>query len=286
MRKAIPIIVAALVFLVAIALVQPEKTFPIVTAARNLPAGHTIAADDLAIEEVPERLLPADAVTAIDEAVGQMLAVDRAQGDAIRIANLGEPVKLQPNERAIAVHVTDSSGMAGLIRPGDMVGLVASLRVDDVSGTTGTFTKASIEPVRVLYISPDFQALDPDYEPEVDEITGLTRTETRETEGTVMLAVSTATEAILYDFTGSDSPNVERRVNALELLAALDATSDASLSLYLLPENAAEFSTSGLYLPDLVVTPGPTPTNTPTPEGYQPTPEIIEEPTATPSEGQ
>jgi len=285
MRKVLPYVVSGLVFLVALALVQPEPTFPMIVAARNLPAGHTIVDGDLAIEEVPERLLPADAITSMDEAIGKMLAVDRERGDSIRGANLGEPVKLQPDERAIAVHVTDSAGMAGLIRPGDTVGVVASLRVDDVSGTTGTFTKATIEPVRVLYISPDFQALDPDYEPQVDEITGLQRTETREQEGTVMLAVSTDTLAILYDFKGSDSPNVERTVNALELLAALDSSSDAVLSLYLVPEGAVDFSTSGLYLPDLVVTPGPTPTTTPTPQGYQPTPDIIEEPTATPSEG-
>jgi pilus assembly protein CpaB len=285
MRKAIPYVVAALVFLIALALVQPEPTYEMVVASRDLPAGHTLESGDVEIVEVPERLLPVDAIASADEAIGQMLAVDRAKGDAIRSANLGEPVQLQPDERAIAVHVTDSAGMAGLMRPGDSVGLIVSLRVDDVTGTTGTFTKAMIEPVRVLYLSPEFQALDPDYQPEVDEITGLTRTETREQEGTVMLAVSTDTLAILYDFKGSDSPNVERSVNALELLAAMDSSSDAVLSLYLVPEGAAEFSTSGLYLPDLVVTPGPTPTNTPTPDGYQPTPEIIVESTATPSEG-
>ena len=65
MRKVLPYVVSGLVFLVALALVQPEPTFPMIVAARNLPAGHTIVDGDLAIEEVPERLLPADAITFI-----------------------------------------------------------------------------------------------------------------------------------------------------------------------------------------------------------------------------
>ena len=52
----------------------------------------------------------------------------------------------------------------------------------------------------------------------------------------------------------------------LELLAGLEATSGAEITLYLMPgEGAKTFTSPGLWLPDLVITPQPTPTTTPKP---------------------
>ena len=86
----------------------------------------------------------------------------------------------------------------------------------------------------------------------------------------MVLAVPVAMTALLYDFSMQDSniPNAVRQINAIELLSALDHADNAFLSLYLMPEGAQEFSTSGLWMPDLVVTAGPTPTPTVTPYGY------------------
>ncbi len=275
MRKAIPIVAAVLVFLAAVALIQPEPSMPVLTAAVDLYAGHTIASGDVVLQEVPERLAPEDAFSSIDDVIGKTLGVDRAAGDVIRLSNLGEPVSLQANERALAVRVTDSAGMAGLIRPGDIIGVVASINVQGGELTGGTFSKATIEGLRVLYLSPEFESMDKGAEPEVDPVTGLSQTEKREQEGTVVLAVPTGAQVVLYDFSGREAPIQSRLVNAIELLTALDSCAEASLSLYLLPSDAETFITSGLYLPDLVITPGPTPTNTPTPEGFELTPTVI-----------
>lgn len=276
MRKIVPLVVAALVFLAAIVLIQPAPSTQVVVAAVDLSAGHVIQAEDIKMQEFPDELVPAGALLGMEQVVGQTLAIGRATGDIIRAVNLGEPVKLESNERAVAVRVNDSSGLAGLIKPGDIVGIVATIHVQSNSGLSGSFSKATIEPLRVLYLSPDFASLEADQKPEIDSITGLAQRETREKEGTVLLAVPTGAQALVYDFSERPAPNEVVWVNAIELLVALDSSSDASLSLYLVPDNAGEFATSGLFLPDLVITPGPTPTPTPTPFGQL-------APTATPS---
>jgi len=63
-------------------------------------------------------------------------------------------VSLGPDERAVAVRVKQDRGLAGLLQPGARVGVVATL--PDSNGDL--FAKAVIENLRVLYVSPDFQA--------------------------------------------------------------------------------------------------------------------------------
>lgn len=267
MKKIIPIVVSLLVFVAAVALVQPEPTAQVVVAARDMAAGHEIQVGEVLLEDIPEHLIPPGSFTFPDEVVGTTLILDRAAGDVIRESTLGEPVKLLPNERAVAVRVTDSAGLAGLIQPGDTIGIVAAIQVQDPGGMNGMFSKSTIEPMRVLYISPEFEALDDREVLEPDPVTGLVQKENRDTEGTVLLAVPTDALVVLYDFSGREAPNQSRKVNAIELLTALDAALNATLSFYFVPENPEAFASEGLFLPDLVITPAPTPTITPTPDG-------------------
>lgn len=267
MRKILPLAVAVVVFLAAIVLLQPEPTTAVVVAAVDMASGHVITAEDISLQEYPQDLVPADTFSGSDQVVGKTLATGRAAGDIIRDINLGEPVKLEANERAVAVRVTDSAGLAGLVKPGDTVGIVATVNVQDPGGKSGSFSKATIEPLRVLYLSPEFEALDVDMEVELDTITGLAQTERREKEGTVLLAVPTDAQVLVYDFSTRLAQNKVIWVNAIELLAALDSSGGSSLSLYMVPEGAQAFDTSGLFLPDLVITPGPTPTATELPVG-------------------
>lgn len=272
LRNLLPVLVAAVVFVAAIVLVQPPPTLTVVVAASDLAAGRILEPQDVAVQEFPEELAPADAFGAPDGVIGQTLRVDRSAGDILRASNLGEPVTLAGNERAVAIHVRDSAGLAGLLNPGDVVGVVAVLEVQTPGAVPGTYSKATIEPLRVLYLSPEFQVR-AQATPQVDPVTGLARTgDDRELEGTVVLAVPTSAQVVFYDFADRQAANELVPVNALELLAALDSSASATLSLYLVPSAAEGFASSGLFLPDLIRTPVPTPTPTATPEGFRPTP--------------
>ena len=270
-KKIIPYILAIIVFFAAMILLRPAPSKTVVVAAHDLRAGHTLADSDLSLQAMPASSVASDALTDSKQAVGQTLKIDRGQGDILRSSNLGELITLQPDERAVAVKVTDTTGLVGLLVPGQKVGIVASVPVQS-NTTQGTFSKATIEGLRVLYLDPRFAATDStSMQPAssssslVETTGGVGTTSERAQQGFVVLAVPTSLQTVVYDFSAANAVSESRSVNVLEMLAALDSTGGAEISLYLMPgENAKQFSSPGLWLPDLVVTPQATPTATPT----------------------
>jgi len=273
-KKYLPYLLAASVFLVVLALLRPPEQKQVVTAAADLPAGHILTEGDLTLKGVPADLLPPEgAIGDPTQAVGQVLRIDRSAGDLILTTHLGEkPVVLQPDERAVAIRVSDSAGLAGIIRAGDRVGVTAVLTDGDYT-VQGVFSKATVENLRVLYIQPSFRAEDPaEAAGKViipDPQTGIAVQRQRSKEGVVVLAVPVKAQAVVYDFrsAGIEATTVVRLVNAVELLSALDQADNVKLSLYLMPEEAQPMNTSGLWLPELIIR-QMTPTPTPTPIGF------------------
>lgn len=273
-KKYLPYLLAVLVFFIALALLRPPEQTQVAVAAVDLPAGHILTEGDLVMKGVPADLLPPEgAITDPAVAVGQALRIDRSAGDLILAAHLGEkPVTLQPDERAVAIQVSDSAGLAGIIRPGDRVGVTAILTDGDYT-VQGVFSKATVENLRVLYIQPSFQAEDPaEAAGQIitpDPQTGIAVQRQRSKEGVVVLAVPAKAQAVVYDFqsAGIEATTAVRLVNAVELLSALDQADNVKLSLYLMPDEAQPMNTSGLWLPELVIR-QMTPTPTPTPVGF------------------
>jgi pilus assembly protein CpaB len=278
MKKFIPLIVALVVFVLVLVMMQPPPQNAVVVADRDLSRGHIVRENDIRIAEFPAEMVPANAVTDPLMLVGESLVIDRTKGDIIQVGHIGEPIRLRADERAIAIHVTDSSGLGGLLKPGDRVGVNAVIIAAGGQQREGSFSKAAIEGLKVLYISPDFQAEDPDGPniegtPDLGTMAMLSANE-REDEGIIVLAVPIRNKTILYDYSDTDVmiPGERRIVNSIELLAALDNSEYTKMSLYLMPDEGAEsFTTGGLWVPDLIVTAGPTPTLTETPWGYDPT---------------
>ena len=281
MKKLFPIVIAAIVFLIAFAVLRPAPSQLVVVAAHDLKGGHVLAEQDIEMKAVPAEILAEDVVTDAALVIGQPLRIDRGKGDVIRNSHIGNLITLQPNERAIAVKITDGNGVSGLLTPGQTVGVIATIPQNN-SDVSGTFSKSTIEGLRVLYIDPRFSASqDANVVPAeatpvgVSGLSGL-NTDERAREGSVILAVPTGLQTIFYDFSASGAVSESRSVNALELLAALSYTDGASITLYLMPgENPVNFSSPGLWLPDLIKTPMPTPTldplNTPAPVGISAT---------------
>ena len=269
-KKIIPYVLAIIVFFAAMLLLRPAPSKTVVVAAHDLRAGHTLVDSDLTIQAMPASSVASDALTDSKQAVGQTLKLDRGQGDILRTSNLGELISLQPDERAVVVKVTDTTGLVGLLVPGQKIGIVASIPVQS-NTTQGTFSKATIEGLRVLYLDPRFVASDAtSMQPAstssslVGTTGGVGTTTERAQQGFVVLAVPTSLQTVVYDFSAANAVSESRSVNVLEMLAALDSTGGAEISLYLMPgENAKQFSSPGLWLPDLVVTPQATPTATP-----------------------
>jgi pilus assembly protein CpaB len=274
MKKYLPILIALPVFLLSLLFLRPEATVPILVAAIDLPEGHTLVASDVTLSQVPKSQASQGAFNDPSQVVNQTLRVFRGAGDVITPSHLGgEAITLASNERAIAIHVSDASGLAGLLRPGDTVGVTAVMAQLD-----GSFAKTVASSLRVLYISPEFKATQGTVQATSSSVTGSSFTggvsaslqHQRELEGTVVLAVPVEAITIGYDFSTFGINSESRLVSLTDLLPALDLVDYVHLSLFLEPDVAESFITSGLFLPDLVITPRPTPTATPCPGGMCP----------------
>ena len=268
-KKLFPILAAVAVFIFAFVLLQPAPSTEVAVAAYDLPAGRVLTSEDILLRALPADAVPPDVITDPASIIGQSIRIDRGQGDVLRESQLGEVIQLQANERAIAVQITDPSGLAGLLSPGMEVGIIATINEDGYEGASGTFTKATIEGVRVMYIDPRFAAKSPDVaQPEEtpDAFSAGLATEERAREGAVILAVPVEMQSLIYDYSTVHGISETRKVNTLELLAGLGTTDSATLTLYLMPNgDRKNFTSPGLWLPDLVRTPAPTPTPTITP---------------------
>jgi len=265
MKRILPIVLAAVAFIAVLLFLSPTPDETVLVASGDLSAGHVLVESDLVSAVIPQDMMPEDAAVDPIEVVGMTLTVGRSKGDIIRQSNIGtDSLTLAPNERAVAITVNNASGLAGLLRPGDYVGVTAVIEMTGgVAG--GTFSKATIEDLRVLYLSPEFEALDPDnnlLENATDNTTATVQQE-RRTEGAVVLAVPISQQTIYYDFQNVE-PELgvkQRVVNTVEMLTALDASGSAKLYLFLMPKDAESMVTSGLWLPELVIKPYlPTPT--------------------------
>lgn len=152
----LPILFLALVAggltLVFLSSLRADKS--VVVAARPIGVGARLTAADLKIVQVRSGDLLPNAVTKLEDAVGQVISVQRLTGDQVTKDMLGSEALsaiaagLAPDHRAVAVTVTRSSGLAGIVRPGDIVTLIAV--VEPRSGNNNPLvppTPTSVPPV-------------------------------------------------------------------------------------------------------------------------------------------
>lgn len=253
MKKILPIVLAVAAFLAVLVLLTPSPQTKVAVAAADLPMGHVIESADMLLKSFPKDVLPEDVVTDPAGVVGLTMLTNRSKGDILRKSSVGvESLALQPDERAVAINVENASGFAGLLRPGDRVGISAVMVVRD-QAVEGAYSKAVIENLRVLYLSPEFKAIDPAISAGKSGTTAGALE--RKQSGVVILAVSVKDVTVVYDFSKTEPTlgTKNRSVNAVELLTSLDAAQNAQLYIYLMPMNAKDMITSGLYLPDLVI---------------------------------
>ena len=254
--------------LLALTLWQNETAqTTVVVAARDLGAGAQLTAADLVLKTLPEPDAPADAVTNAASLLGETLTVVRFAGEPVTLRQIGEAVTLANDERGVAVKVSADTGLAGLLRPGMSVGVVATL--PDAEGAT--YAKALLEGLRVLYVPPDFQARP--YTPisaqsQVSNGTASTSVVNSSSpaqvdSGVVVLAVSTQPMTVTYQLPSagldglqsSANPPTERVVTPVELLAALNAA-NAAFTLVLTPDKPQAYTTLGLSTATLLVKEG------------------------------
>lgn len=139
------------------------RVVPVVVAASELRAGQTLKPDMLVVREWPEDAVPAGSFAAVDELVAASpnatLTVGILQGEPVVSGRLsssragtGIAGLVSPRMRAIALAVDSAAGYTGLLYPGAMVDVVATMR--DPEGR-GPSSRIAVQAARVLSVGLD-----------------------------------------------------------------------------------------------------------------------------------
>jgi len=130
----IPLVLAIVTVLLVVVLLNGViRPVPVVVAKVQIGPGTRLTAELVEVRSIPAQARPRGAFGQTEEVVGRLVAVARAPGDLITEAVLGEsaqaglPAQLSEGHVALAVHVDMASGVAGLLRPGQLVSVIGVL---------------------------------------------------------------------------------------------------------------------------------------------------------------
>jgi hypothetical protein len=153
--------------LVAGVLAAAQKKTPVVVAARALEAGTKLSLADVEVVQVHAGAAQEGAFETVEDVVGLVTTVQRMPGDQLTAAMIGDAAQnalaqaLDPNHRAVAIHVDQASGLAGLLRPGDTVSAVGIVDPSMLGGmndlATGAGAKVMLSGLKVLFVPYEFR---------------------------------------------------------------------------------------------------------------------------------
>jgi len=143
-----------------------SEPIAVLVAQENLPRGLSIeeltAQGLVKIEQVPRRFVAADAVSSARIVEGQVLAVPLSAGEQLTKTRFQFPSQaglsytVPEGYIALTVPVDEVSGVAGLLKPGDMVMLFATLKPKNNNPTA--YTTLLVPKTRVLAVGKSVTA--------------------------------------------------------------------------------------------------------------------------------
>ena len=134
----------------------------VLVAARELEALSVIEASALTTRALPADAAPAEALTDPAQVIGKVLLRPLGEGELLSselLAREGSGVHvastLRPGMRAVSIALSDSMGLEGLLYPGSVVDVIASMRLRDEPGeSAGPVSMTLLQGVFVLAVGP------------------------------------------------------------------------------------------------------------------------------------
>ena len=113
----------------------PERTGVVLVASREISPQTPIMPEDLLIKEMPIKYIQPGALASLDMVIGQISSTPIAAGEQILTTKLLPPGKIgktlseitPEGKRALTISVDDFSNISGLLKPGDLVDVLALL---------------------------------------------------------------------------------------------------------------------------------------------------------------
>lgn len=154
--------------LVAGVLTAAQKKTPVLVAARALEAGTKLSLADVEVVQVHAGAALEGAFETVEDVTGLVITVQRLPGDQVTADMVGDSAQnalaqaLEPDHRAVAIHVDQASGLAGLLRPGDSVSAIAivdpsTLGLGLSGDNPGPEAKVMLANLKVLFVPWEFR---------------------------------------------------------------------------------------------------------------------------------
>ena len=137
--------------------VEPEVQ--VVVATRDLAAMAVLESDAVESRTVPQSDAPEEALNNPVQAVGKVLATPVVEGQALTRRSFVRDdstaqlaASLPSGKRAVTVSLSDHAGLSGLLYPGSVVDVIATIRmeVEDASGTSEQAATTLLQGLQVL----------------------------------------------------------------------------------------------------------------------------------------
>lgn len=140
------------------ALEEMSAPSPALVAARYVPSGTRIEKDMVEVKQVPRAFIQPGALKSFEEAEGQVALAPLAPGEQVlanklTVTGVALALAVPPGKRAVTLAVDPAGGVAGLLKPGDLVDVLAT--VED--GNTFK-TAVLVQAAPVLAVGRNFSA--------------------------------------------------------------------------------------------------------------------------------
>ena len=249
----------------------------VVVATTAIQAGTRLDESVVTLASIPSRAVQKGALTSLDDALGQVLTMARAPGDQVTASMVGDAAvsgvaaALPPDHRAVAIHVDQASGLAGIIRVGDRVAVVGTLNPPDtmkqaamMATTTGEesqklewesaappapITRVLIHGARVLLVPQTFRYEETLPGEEEDSLMAPVRTSVAAQRESVVLLDVPLTPVEVFREKDENGEETAVLMSPVELLSMLDARGEIHLALE--PVEPRLVDTTGVNLDSL-----------------------------------
>lgn len=142
----------------------------VVVVTRDLFLGDTLTEADLEIASVPVEVVPRNAVTAVEDAVGKFIKTDMVQGEMLLTHNLADPTNkngdlsfiLADDHVLFAFSPGDLMTQEDLVQRGDIVDIFATFEqeIEAEEGEIDPQTGEPVEPETRTFTLDSFQRID------------------------------------------------------------------------------------------------------------------------------
>jgi pilus assembly protein CpaB len=141
------------------------ETAPIVVVKKEIARGRLLAADLLEVKQWPKELVPAGAITKLEEAEDRAALQAMIAGEPLFDAKLaakgaigGMASIIPPGKRAYTIQTkTSSSKVAGFVLPGNLVDVLLTFRGQTNDETGGGSTTTLLQAVEVLAVGKQIE---------------------------------------------------------------------------------------------------------------------------------